>query len=57
MGFEYRKKTGNVIAGSKLNVTGQGILTVKGDNGIKLIKTLPNPTSTNKGNLPLPPPL
>jgi len=52
--FVSRKKSGNIIAGSKLNVDGQGILTVKGDSKTTIIKNLPKPTPVSGGNPPLP---
>jgi hypothetical protein len=43
--FVSRKKSGNIIAGSKLNVEGQGIFNVKGGDNSIIIKHFP-PTNT-----------
>jgi surface protein len=53
--FVSRKKSGNILAGSKLNVEGQGIYNVK---IIKkgLTKFFPKPTSISEGNPPTPTP-
>jgi hypothetical protein len=42
MGFVNRKKSGRIIAGSKLNVPGQGIKSVKNDTNNKV-----NPKKNN----------
>jgi len=53
MGFDSRKKSGNIIGGSRLNVIGQGIYSVKGVP-IRITKRLrPSPT-VNGGNPPVP---
>jgi len=54
--FVSRKKSGNIIAGSKLNVEGQGIFTVKGGDNINITKHFPKPTPANEGNRPTPTP-
>lgn len=54
MGFEQRKKSGNILAGSKLNVEGQGIYNVKVIKG--LTKVLPKPIEVNGGIPPTPTP-
>jgi uncharacterized protein (TIGR02145 family) len=54
--FVSRKKSGNIIAGSKLNVEGQGIFTVKGGDNINITKHFPKPTPVNEGNRPTPTP-
>jgi hypothetical protein len=56
MGFEGRKKSGNIIAGSRLNVDGQGILTVKGDKMMSIVKGLPKSTPVSEGVPPTPTP-
>jgi hypothetical protein len=52
MGLTNRKKSGNKIDGSKLNVMGQGIKTVKpgGNNVINQQKGDTTDNSTNKPN-------
>ena len=52
--FSSRKKSGNILAGSKLNVDGQGIYNVKIIKG--LTKFFPKPTSISEGNPPTPTP-
>jgi len=51
MGFENRKKSGNILSGSKLNVEGQGIYSVK---VIKpnFVKNSPKQTLVSEGNPP-----
>ena len=53
MGFDSRKKSGNIIGGSKLNVDGQGIYNVK---IIKpnIIKILPKTPQDSYGTPPPP---
>jgi hypothetical protein len=48
--FVSRKKSGNILAGSKLNVEGQGIYNVKIIKG--LTKFFPKPISISEGNPP-----
>jgi len=50
--FVTRKKSGNILAGSKLNVEGQGIYNVKVIKG--LTKVLPKPIEVNGGIPPTP---
>jgi surface protein len=52
--FVSRKKSGNILAGSKLNVDGQGIYNVKIIKG--LTKFFPKPTLVSEGNPPTPTP-
>lgn len=52
--FVSRKKSGNILAGSKLNVEGQGIFNVKIFKGIT--KVLPKTPQSNEGVLPTPTP-
>jgi len=52
--FVTRKKSGNILAGSKLNVDGQGIYNVKVIKG--LTKVLPKPIEVNGGIPPTPTP-
>jgi hypothetical protein len=54
--FVSRKKSGNIIAGSKLNVEGQGIFNVKGGDNSNIVKHLPKPTPVSEGNQPTPTP-
>ena len=54
--FVSRKKSGNIIAGSKLNVEGQGIFTVKGGDNINITKHFPKPTPVSDGLKPTPTP-
>lgn len=49
--FSSRKKSGNMIAGSKLNVEGQGIFNVKVDRP-ELNKKFPKQTPVSEGNAP-----
>jgi hypothetical protein len=42
MGFVQRKKSGNTINGSKLNVTGQGISNVKPSGNNRINEQKPN---------------
>ena len=51
--FVSRKKSGNVFAGSKLNVDGQGIYTEKNITP-DLFKKLPKQTPVSEGNPPIP---
>lgn len=53
--FVSRKKSGNVFAGSKLNVDGQGIYTEKNVTP-DLFKKFPKQTPVNEGNRPTPTP-
>ena len=60
MGRNLRKKSGNLFAGSKLNVSGQGIYTVKAFTGYKLQvdeqkNRVPRPSQT-PSNTPNPTP-
>jgi surface protein len=52
-GFVSRKKSGNIIAGSKLNVDGQGIFNVK-VNEPNLNKNIPKSRPVSEGNPPPP---
>jgi hypothetical protein len=52
MGFDARKKSGNILAGSRLIVDGLGILTVKGDQKINIVKNLPKNDAVSEGNPP-----
>jgi hypothetical protein len=54
--FVSRKKSGNIIAGSKLNVEGQGIFNVKGGDNSIIIKHFPKPTPVSEGLKPTPTP-
>jgi hypothetical protein len=56
MGFDARKKSGNILAGSRLIVEGLGILTVKGDQKISIVKNLPKNDAVSEGNRPTPTP-
>ena len=56
MGFDARKKSGNVFAGSRLIVEVQGILTVKGNKMMSIIKGLPKSTPVSEGVPPTPTP-
>jgi hypothetical protein len=56
MGFEARKKSGNILAGSRLIVEGQGILTVKGNQMNNVSKKLPKNAPVSEGNPPTPTP-
>ena len=52
MGFDARKKSGNILAGSRLIVDGLGILTVKGNEKLSIIKNLPKNDAVSEGNRP-----
>jgi hypothetical protein len=59
MGRNLRKKSGNLFAGSKLNVPGQGIFTVKSFTGYKLQvneqkNRVPRPSQTPPLQTPTP---
>jgi len=54
--FVSRKKSGNIIAGSKLNVNGQGIFNVKNGDNLNITKHFPKPSSISEGNPPTPTP-
>jgi hypothetical protein len=52
MGFDARKKSGNIFAGSRLIVDGLGIYTVKGNEKNSIIKNLPKDDAVSEGNPP-----